>query len=230
MRLNQLIRLLPREQIHHQLPQPAPLPHAVLAEHRPRIIRRGHAISAVRDASHHIHDTVLTPRDDLQLVRQQPQTDEAEVSRVIAVELLVVERARVDPLHQVLEVAGARGREVHRRRVGLAEGVRRVQGRGEEGRRGAEALPVHEEGDRVRAGGDGHDRLEEGTRGRLGRTREGARVGVLDGGRGAVAGAGMRVSEGVVVVTAAAAVGDGRHLPGCHGEDTMSGGFGSSCR
>lgn len=229
MRLDQLIRLLPREQVHHQLPQAAPLPDPFLAEDGPRVVGRGHAVGAVRHPGHHVDDAVLAALD-LQLVRQQPQPDQPEVGRVVAVELLVVERAGVDPLHEVLEVARARGRQVHRGRVGLAEGVRRVEGRGEEGGRGAEALPVHEEGDRVRAGGDGDDRLEQGARGRLGRAREGARVGVLDGGRGGVAGgggAGIRVPEGVVV--AAAAVGDGRHLPGCHGED-MSGGFWSACR
>lgn len=131
------------------------------------------------------------------------------------VEFLVVERARVDPLDEVLEVAGARGGEVDACGVGFAEGVGGVEGGGEEGGGGAEAFAVDWEGDAVRADGYGDDGFEEVAGWDDGAARVGAGVGVFDGGRGGRGGGG---GGGWMLDRAVAgAVDDDRHLPGCRG-------------
>ena len=76
---------------------------ALIIPHRPGIIRRGAAVRPIRHHGQFIHDLVFQRRD-LQLVRKSIQPDQLEVSRVRAAEILVVERARVKPLDEVLEV------------------------------------------------------------------------------------------------------------------------------
>lgn len=228
MRLNQLIRLLPREQIHHQPPQPGPFPDPFLPKHRARIIRRGHRIRPIRHPRHRVHDPVLTPFDG-QLVREQPELDEPEVRRVVDVEFLVVQRARVHPLHEVLEVRGARGGQVHGGGGGLAEGVGRVQARGEEGRGGGEGFAVHVERLRVRADGDGEGRFEEAARRRFRGAGVGARERVFGRGRGGVQGSAAAAAAAAAVVVVVAAGEDGRHLPGWGEGYLMRGGVSSCC-
>ena len=71
------------------------------------------------------------------------------------------QRARVEPLRKVLKVRRVALRQGERRRGGLAEGVARVEGGGEEGRDGAEGLEVQVEGLVVAADGEGDGRFEE---------------------------------------------------------------------
>ena len=52
------------------------------------------------------------------------------------------EGARVEPLREILEVGGVAFREGEGGRGGLAEGVGRVEGGGEEGGDGAEGFEV----------------------------------------------------------------------------------------
>lgn len=227
MRLNQLIRLLPREQIHHQPPQPGPFPDPFLPKHRARIIRRGHRVRPIRHPRHGVHDPVLATLDG-QLVREQPELDEPEVRRVVDVEFLVVQRARVHPLHEVLEVRRARGGEVHGGGGGLAEGVGRVQARGEEGGGGGEGFAVHVERLRVGPDGDGEGRFEEAARRRFRGAGVGARERVFGRGRGGVQGSAAAAAAAAVVVVAAAGE-DGRHLPGWGEGYLMRGGVSSCC-
>ena len=113
MVLNQMIRFLPRKQIHHQRPQPTSFAHAVVPEHRHRVVRCRDAVAVVRRLGHEIDDGVLAPFD-LEFVRQDPEPDEAEIGRVFGGDFFVRQGAGVDPLDEVFEVDGARGGEMER--------------------------------------------------------------------------------------------------------------------
>lgn len=119
----------PNEQINHQLPQP---PHILLpSPQRPRIVRRRHAIRLVRPPPNLVDDAILQRRD-AEEARQLPQLDQLEVGRVRPVQALVREGARVEPLGKVLKVGRAALGQGEGGGDGLAEGVGRVEGRGEE--------------------------------------------------------------------------------------------------
>lgn len=77
------------------------------------------------------------------------------------VEPFVRQGARVEPLGEVLEVGRVALGQGEGRGGGLAEGVGRVEGRGEEGRDGAEGLEVEVEGAGRAADGEGDGRLEQ---------------------------------------------------------------------
>lgn len=71
------------------------------------------------------------------------------------------QRARVEPLREVLKVRRVALREGEGRGGGFAEGVAGVEGGGEEGGDGAEGFEVQVEGLVVSADGEGDGRLEE---------------------------------------------------------------------
>lgn len=79
----------------------------------------------------------------------------------LAVQILVPERPRVQPLHKVLEEERPRFGELHARRRRFDEAVRRVERGGEEGRGRAEDFAVHGEDGFAGADGDVHDGFEE---------------------------------------------------------------------
>ena len=79
----------------------------------------------------------------------------------LAVDVLVAERPRVQPLHEEFEDGRARARQVHGVGGGFAEVVGRVQGGGEEGGGGAEEFAVEGEEGFGGADGDVDDGFEE---------------------------------------------------------------------
>ena len=125
------VPIIPNEQINHQLLQPTHILHP--APQRSRIIRRRNAISLVRPPPNLINDAILQRRD-AEEARQLPQLDQLEVSRVRAVEALVGQSARVEPLGEILEIGGVAFGEGEGGGDGFAEGVVWVEGGGEEGR------------------------------------------------------------------------------------------------
>ena len=76
-------------------------------------------------------------------------------------QLLVVQRVRVQPLHEILKVFGARFGQVERGGAGFSEVVGAVEGGGEEGGDGAEGFLVDVEGVALGADGDGDDGFEK---------------------------------------------------------------------
>lgn len=84
-----------------------------------------------------------------------------EKRRRVRVDGLVLEPARVEPLHEVFEGVGAVGGEVDGVGGGFEEAVGAVQGGGEVGGVAAQEFPVHGEGLEGGADGDGDGCFEE---------------------------------------------------------------------
>lgn len=104
MSLNQLINRLPLKQIQHHNPQPRRLRRTSIRHLRIR--RRRARIRPIARLPHNIQDGVLE-QGDAKLVREDVEADEAIISRVRAIQVLVVERMGVEPLDEVLEVVDA---------------------------------------------------------------------------------------------------------------------------
>lgn len=90
---------------------------------------------------------------------------------VLAVQVFVAERPRVQPLHEVFEDGRARFGEVDGRGAGFEEAVGGVEGGGEEGGGGAEEFAVEGEDDFAGADGDVDDGFEEQAEGDVGAGR-----------------------------------------------------------
>lgn len=79
----------------------------------------------------------------------------------LAVQILVAQRPRVEPLHEVFEDGRARFGKVDGRGDGFEEAVRGVEGGGEKGGGGTEDFAVDGEDDFAGAGRDVDDGFEE---------------------------------------------------------------------
>lgn len=76
-------------------------------------------------------------------------------------ELFVIQRMRIQPLHEILKVFGPGFREVERSGARFGEVVGFVKSGGEEGGDGAEGLQMNVEGLAVGTDGDGNDSFEK---------------------------------------------------------------------
>ena len=154
-----MIRLLPHEQIHHQHPQPTPLPQNLI--HRNRIVRRRHTIPLLTQPPRLIHDRIPQPLH-LQLIRQGIQPYEFKERRMRRFELLVRQAAGVDPLFEELEVVDPDFGEMDAIGEGFGEAVLAAPGCAEEGRGGGENIAVDREGGLRLANLDGGELFVEG--------------------------------------------------------------------
>lgn len=130
-----------------------------------RVIRRRTTIRLICYHSHLINDAVFQSRD-LQLIRNPIQSYQAEVCGVRPGDLLVIERARVEPLDEIFKIVWRYRRErelaesictrgCHGTGGRVFEGVGGIVCCGEKGRGGQKHFEVDGEWRRVRA--SGHD-------------------------------------------------------------------------
>ncbi|KAL9095484.1 MAG: hypothetical protein Q9165_002355 [Trypethelium subeluteriae] len=164
MGLQQIVRLLKREQVRHEAAHRRALADALAQD--PGVRRGRHGVGGlgeVADAVAH----VVAQRLDAQPVRERVQVQQHEVRGLApGVGRVVRERARVEPLREVFEGGERLFGEADGLRVGFDEGP--AEGGGEEGGAGGEEVFVEEEfgaGGADDDGGEGLVGFELGAKG-----------------------------------------------------------------